>query len=641
MLRVTDIVGLPGVPSTNRGARGWLKSKNVPLREQTNYFTFALSDLPSEVQRALLEREAEREGLELGERDEDAHARFAEATPKMQVKAERLAQIARFIVARRGLGIPNREIFEAARARFGAEDTSDRSCYRILKDIKGVAVANFAPALLDPYNMDGRPCGPSWDDAWYFALAEIKAAGPEWPLDAAYDNIVASAPKMGWHVPCRSTFNARWQALSEVERFTLRHGEEAARKRFRQSVLRDRDDLPANDIWSLDGRTLDVWAMDEDGNAYRPVELRLVDVASGFVLGSRLCKSENAVDTVALIVGCVRQWGKPKEIYTDNGRAFASFIVAGGATFKFRGKKDRKPEWEPPGACKVLGINIRFAKPENGRTKLVERSFRETSRRIDQAPEFAGAHAGSRIDRKPAGKIVPLALEAIEEVSAREVAYHNARKRRGGFAKGRSFEAVYLDSMAGQIKRVASERELYEASLIYKPVSVNHEGRFTVNGWTYGHPETMVALLRFYDVARGKAREPIMVGIDPNDHSAPAVAYDRNGNPIAKDIRPVIPGAYMSQEGKRDHDRYTKAANDLAKQAGELGRKASAAAVAKGRAAYAKNTPTAPVTTPSTVVQPQFNGALKAKPKPEADAVPAEYIANMDRWHARMESGSK
>lgn len=220
MLTVQHLIGLPSLPQTPFGIRKWLKANCIPLADDGKRFTFALSDLPSEVQRALLEREAEREGLELGERDEDAHARFAEATPKMQAKAERLAQIARFIVARRGLGIPNREIFEAARARFGAEDTSDRSCYRILKDIEGVAVVNFAPALLDAYNMDGRPCGPNWDDAWYFALAEIKAAGPEWPLDAAYDKIVASAPEMGWHVPGRSTFNARWQALSEVERFS-------------------------------------------------------------------------------------------------------------------------------------------------------------------------------------------------------------------------------------------------------------------------------------------------------------------------------------------------------------------------------------------------------------------------------------
>lgn len=640
-LTVADIAGLPDVPTSVRGVRDWLKRHCVPVQKDGKRFVFNLADLPKEVAQAASERLAAADGLDLGERDEDAHARLEEASPKMRAKAEHKARIARFLVSRERLGWTREAMFEAARKEFGSDGTSPRTLFRLLEAIEGVDVANFAPALLDDYHVDGRPCGPSWDDAWDYALSLIKAAGAEWPLNACYDRLEAIAADMGWHLPSRSAFHARWQRLSAADQFTLRHSEKAARDRFRQPVERDRGTLLANDIWSLDGRTLDLWAVSPDGKPFRPVELRLVDVASGFIVGTRLCLSENAVDTVALIVEAVRTYGIPKEIYTDNGRAFAAFIVSGMATFKFRRRKERAPHWEPPGVCHQLGIHVRFAKPENGQAKIAERSFAETATRIDAAPEFKGAHAGSRIDRKPEGTPNPVSLETVQDVRAREFAYHNARKRGRGVAKGRSFVQLYQDGMAGQIVRVATERQLYLAALLYKPASVNRHGRVKVQGWTYGQPDTMLALLKFFDVKRNRAKEQILVGIDPNDHSAPAIAYDRNGHLIAENIKPVIAGAYHSQDGKRDAQRFDKAARDMVKQAAELGRKASAAMIAKGNAAYAKNTPQGHTPAPSTVVKPRFNAPLNDRPAPQNTAAdPKTYEGALDRFLGMEKTGS-
>lgn len=632
MLTVSKITGLPGVPTTQRGLRDWLVRMEVPTVTEGNRFTFLLFDLPPDVQRAYLAREAEALGLEPGSYDEAAHEAMEAASPKMQAKAQARAEVARFIVARDRQFLPRMETFRAVRAKFGSKGNSDKSLFRMMAWLKDVDVANFAPALLDDNNMDGRPVGRSWDEAWHYALARIEAAGPEWPLEAAWEELVEIAPAMGWDVPSRSAFMNRWSQLTAVERFTLRHGREAALRRFRLPVKRDRDDLAPNDIWSLDGRTLDVWAVADGGPMFRPVELRLVDVASGFILAKRICRSENAVDTVALITEAVKLWGIPATIYTDNGRAFASHLVAGGATFKFRKRSTAAGHWEPPGICHHLGINIVFAKPANGQTKLVERSFAETSRRFDQSPELAKAHAGSRIDRKPDGKPVGVQIEDLVAAHDRCMARHNDRKRRDGFAKGRSFAQVYQDGMAGQIKRVATARQLYLASLVYKPVSVDRNGQFQVEGHTFGQPETMPALLQFFDVERGRAKDQILVGIDPADFTQPAIAFDRTGREIARDIKVVKVGKYMSAEGKRDHQRFDKAARDLTGEAAKLAKQASKALIAKGNAAFVAATPPTAPATGSGVVQGRFNPPLNGRSGQAGAAVPQEYWDNLDAW---------
>lgn len=94
-LTVADIVGLSGVPCTASGCQRWLKSSGICLEKTKNRLTFALSDLPPEVRRAVIERDIAAAGLPLGTYDEVAHQTLAQATPKMRDVAERKAAIAR------------------------------------------------------------------------------------------------------------------------------------------------------------------------------------------------------------------------------------------------------------------------------------------------------------------------------------------------------------------------------------------------------------------------------------------------------------------------------------------------------------------------------------------------------------------
>jgi len=100
MLTVAEIVGLPGLPSTRFGLRQWLKRLAIPLAEDGNRFTFALSELPDAVRRAFLEREAERMGLEAGTWDEAAYAALLRAPATLGREAERKAEVMRFMAPR-------------------------------------------------------------------------------------------------------------------------------------------------------------------------------------------------------------------------------------------------------------------------------------------------------------------------------------------------------------------------------------------------------------------------------------------------------------------------------------------------------------------------------------------------------------
>lgn len=635
-LPVRSILGLAGLPSHRASAVAWLKRHNVTVEQKPcnggMHDVVNLADLPHHVRLELSARHIEAEWLEPGERDEAAHAKLEEATPKMQAKAARLAQLAVFMMKRETDGWTKPQIFAAVRKAFGAEGTSEASLWRILRTVRDVAPANFAPALLDDSNMDGRPCGPNWDDAWHFALAQIADAHAEWPLDAAYDRLEAVKAEMGWHLPSRAAFHRRWDALPMSVRLTLRHGAEKAQKLLRQPAMRNRGTIAPMDIWSLDGRTLDHWATFEDLTIARPVELRLVDVGSGKVLASRIGKSENAVDTVALILESVRKFGIPKCIYTDNGRAFAGHLVAGGAAFKFRKRKAQGPLFEPPGVCHHLGISVNFAKPANGQAKLVERSFAETAKRIDAGPEFAGAHSGSTPGRKPEGKVRPVPIATVRAVFARELAHHNERKRRAGFAHGRSFNQIFDDGRIGQIHRPANERQLYLASLIYKPVSVDRNGRFKVEGWTYGQPDTQDKLSAYFDFTRGQAKEQILAGVDPQDFSLPAIAYDSYGRKIVDGIRAVIAGDYQSKESAREAARYDKAARDSVAKAKEFSNLAGKALMAKATAAYENSTPIAAVGPVSNVVEPRFKAPLKDRPTAKKIGMTDRQVINLDAF---------
>lgn len=120
---------------------------------------------------------------------------------------------------------------------------------------------------------------------------------------------------------------------------------------------------------------------------------------------------------------------------------------------------------------------------------------------------------------------------------------------------------MFMDGLATRIVCNPTVAQAYLASLVYTPASVHRWGRLHIDNWTYGGPETQQELLSWH----GKG--PILIGRDPDNFDAPAVAFDAQGKLICKGIAPVKGHVYDSVNGAREAARNRKAARDAINQA--------------------------------------------------------------------------
>lgn len=636
-VRVRHLCGVGSIPSGRTNAAKWLWRQGVSTALEPSEGgpceTIALSDLPEPERLAFLRQELDGMDLPAGEYDDDAHRQLGQASPSRRARAERRAGIARMLVALRVRGVKEGERFALVRERFGVEGTSNASLKRLQRAVQGVDPINFAPVLLDDYKAPAKRAEMS-DEAWRFFMTMIRDAAPDWPLKEAWRRVRDAGRPMGWAVPSYPTFYRRWKELSEAQRLQARRGNGETAKRLSIPAHRDKTSILSLEWVSLDGRTLDFWVDWGDGKAARPVMLALVDVASNVVLDWELGPSENAVGTVRLIKRVCERHGIFDRLYTDNGSAFAGHLVAGGAAHRFRNGKAKGVQ--PMGICQIMGIKLRFALPKNAQAKIAERTFAALSRAVDDGPEFRNAHAGHAPGASPSPKVIPVPVETAKAVLTREIARHNRESgRRSQGARGRSYEQVFRDGIEvraqeGRPTRRPTAQQLYLAGLIWKPVAVDRFGRVAVNGWLYGGPDTQDALLRFHGTGKR-----ILLGRDPDDFSAPAMAYDEDGVFICRDIEPVKPGVYGSVDSIRDAARNRKAARaavSAAEVANDyLDNEAYAEALAALNAAtMPEDTPPAPV---QKVVGGRFGTPLRSK-APRADQekeiIPAEFLQNMD-----------
>jgi len=186
--------------------------------------------------------------------------------------------------------------------------------------------------------------------------------------------------------------------------------------------------------------------------------------------------------------------------------------------------------------------------------------------------------------------------------------------------------------------RIPTARQLYLGGLIWKPVSVDRIGQVLVNGWGYGDPVTQENLLPY---RKGGAKNPkggvkINFGRDPDDFSAPAMAYDLNGKLICGNIAPFKRGAYGSVDGIRDAAHKRKAAKVDIKAAGRANNYLDDAAYNRAMAAldFAIDTEDSPMPPSQKVVGARFGIPLQDNPPLENEsaqaAIPEEFRQNMD-----------
>jgi putative transposase len=211
--------------------------------------------------------------------------------------------------------------------------------------IKGVERQDWLAALADQYQPTSQfaEC-----DARAWAALKSDYLRPEAPaFSACYRRMKGASKEQGWSpIPNERALRRRLEA--EVPKPVM----VAARKKRDQvknlypAQRRDRSMLHAMEAVNMDGHKFDVFViLPGQEKPTRVILLALQDLYSGKMVAWRLSPSENK-DTVRLVIGdMVSRHGIPEKFLLDNGRAFASKWITGGAPNRYRFKvRDEDPQ---------------------------------------------------------------------------------------------------------------------------------------------------------------------------------------------------------------------------------------------------------------------------------------------------------
>lgn len=437
-------------------ASGWradpARARPVAGRGRSNW-EYHVSLLPPGAQARLAMRQAEAETAD--HRADERAAMWAsfEGLSKRQKQAceERLA-ILHDVAAMEAAGSTASAAVARAASRHGV---STRSIFEWRKMVAGRARQDWLPALAPGYRATASfaECHPK---AWDVLLSDWLR--PEAPgFSASFRRTRKLASANGW-LPFPSERALRRRVKKEVPAGVIalaRSGREKAKSLY-PAQRRSRVSLHAMQAVNMDGHKFDVFvSVPWSKKPVRMILIALQDLYSGKVLSWRLSETENKA-VVRLVIGdMVEAFGIPEKIVLDNGRAFASKDISGGAPNRFRYKVR---EEDPQGLLTTLGVDIHWTLPYSGQSKPIERAFRDMCEEIAQHPFCAGAYVGNRPDAKPENymsRSIPLAdfRAFVDE----QIAEHNARTdRRSETSAGRSFDETFAESYEKSIITRAS-----------------------------------------------------------------------------------------------------------------------------------------------------------------------------------------
>jgi hypothetical protein len=382
--------------------------------------------------------------------------------------------------------------------------------------IEGVAASDRL-AYLAPRRAGGGASAEVEASCWQVLLSDYLR--PEKPtFTECYRRMVRdyAAPR-GIAVPIERTLRRKLERVDGRLIIARREGAEALRRSIpaqERSVM----ELHALEAVNIDGHKFDVFVRWEDGRIGRPMMVALQDIYSRKIVAHRIDESENALVTRLTFADLFRDYGIPKHCLLDNGRAFASKLITGGAKSRFRFKIKAE---EPTGILTALGIHIHWATPYRGQSKPIERAFRDLCDTIAKHPALAGAYTGNRPDAKPenyGSKAIPIA--DFRAVCAAGIAAHNARPgRRTETAQGRSFDDVFAASYAVAPIGKATPEQLRLALLTAEERTCDRDtGVVTLEGNRYHAAEL-----------RDHTGKRVTLRFDPDDLHGAVHVYDRAG----------------------------------------------------------------------------------------------------------------
>ena len=385
-----------------------------------------------------------------------------------------------------------------------------------LRTVEGVDAAHRLPALA-PRRRGGGATAEIDPLLWSaFKSDFLRLSQPT--LTSCYERVAAMAAERGLPCPGERSFRRRFEREVPAAVVKLkRHGDEALRRSI-PAQRRSVEHLQAMEHVNIDGHRFDVFAKTADGRVVRPMMVAIQDIYSRKLLAWRIGESESAVLTRLAFADLFQSFGIPKACTLDNGRAFASKWITGGARSRYRFKIR---EEEPTGLLTGLGIAIHWALPYRGQSKPIERAFRDLCDTIAKHPEFEGAYTGNSPTAKPENYgSRAVAWDVFVARVESGIAAHNARAgRRGGACRGRSFDQVFAESYATSPVGKATPEQLRMALLAAEQVLVNRQtGEVSLYGNRYWSPE-----------CGALAGQRVTVRFDPDDLGGEIHLYSADG----------------------------------------------------------------------------------------------------------------
>ena len=215
-------------------------------------------------------------------------------------------------------------------------------------------------------------------------------------VSLAYRAMCAILEQRGLPAPSERTtrrFIERFTAKNADYVTLMRDGEKALADKIGSFVDRADHLLEVGDVLVADGHRLNFDCIHPfTGKPARMTLILWIDWASRMPLGWEIMPEENTIAIASALRMAITRLGKiPKVAYIDNGRAFRAKYFTRTSVEQF--------QMETRGVFARLGIQPQYARPYQGRSKIIERFFGTFD---TQCARLLPTHRGSSVADKPA-----------------------------------------------------------------------------------------------------------------------------------------------------------------------------------------------------------------------------------------------
>jgi len=416
--------------------------------------------------------------------------RYDESTEKCQARArDAFAALLRFNELLRD-GAKKMDAYATIKAEF---DVARSTFNEWQQAVDGLDQSDWLPALTPDLAGRTNARRANWPPhSWLHFLNGALTPGAD--VATAYKRTKREAEAQGWgQLPCLSTARNDLKNIDRDVATLIKEGPTAL-KRLSPTVERDYEAYKLHELWSMDGRRIDLMVRDtkgEFGPKGRVLRMWLYgvqEVRSRYLLGYSLSQELTADAVRDALVNALSKTGliRPEIVQVDNGMEAAAKEITGGASWRRRGKVK---EDEIIGLLPFLGIDVSWATPAHGQTKPIERQFGTLAGMLEKRPEFRGAYWGHKPEARPeewdATKAAP--VELVRKLLTEEIeAYHRAPHRGHGM-NGKSPMAVYTELMnaPGYVPKVISQRQYRRCVLSAIKVTIRQDGSFAIHSARY------------------------------------------------------------------------------------------------------------------------------------------------------------